>query len=140
MLTLAMKLKDLDFESHWNVFSILSPMKHDVRFEYVPWKNFWFCFISIVWFPFSLKTGKFWFWKSLKYFNIFDKNLYDVRFKYVPWKNVRVCFISIVWVHFSGKTKKFLCLKSLKYFNFFLIKIKTVSDLHMPSQTVLDLV
>ena len=24
-------------------------MKNDVRFEYVPWKNVWYCFISMVW-------------------------------------------------------------------------------------------
>ena len=31
------------------ILSILRPMKNDVRFEYVPWKNVWFCFISMVW-------------------------------------------------------------------------------------------
>ena len=29
-------------------FNILWSIKHDVRFEYVPWKNVWFCFISTV--------------------------------------------------------------------------------------------
>ena len=52
-------------------FNILWSIKHDVRFEYVPWKNVWFCFISIVWVHFNHKTDKFWFWKSLKYFIIF---------------------------------------------------------------------
>ena len=52
-------------------FSILLPMKSNVRFEYVRWKTVWFCFISIVWVQFSLKTEKFKFWKSLKYFNNF---------------------------------------------------------------------
>ena len=38
-----------------------------------PIENVWFCFISIVWVHFSHKTEKFWFWKSLKYFNILKK-------------------------------------------------------------------
>ena len=48
-------------------------MKNDVRFEYVPWKDFLFCFISIVWVDFSHKTEKCRFRKSfeiLKYFLI----------------------------------------------------------------------
>ena len=52
-------------------FSILLSMKNGVKFEYVPWKNVWFCFISIIWVDFSHKTKKFLFWKSFKYFNIF---------------------------------------------------------------------
>ena len=35
--------------------------KYNVRFEYLPGKNVWFCFISIVWFHFSHKTDKFYF-------------------------------------------------------------------------------
>ena len=138
MLTLAIKLKDLNFESYWNVFSILSPMKHDVRFEYEKISDF--VSFLLFGFPSVLKLGNFDFeshWNTLIFF---DKNLYDVRVRYVPWKNVRFCFISIVWVHFSGKTKKLWFLKSLKYFNFFFIKTKTISDLRMSSQTVLDLV
>ena len=50
---------------------ILWPVKEDARFEYVPWKNVCFCFISIAWVHFIHKTKKFWFWKSLKCFNIF---------------------------------------------------------------------
>ena len=41
-------------------FSILLPMKNDVKFEYVPWKYVWFCFIYMVWVHFSHKIEKFW--------------------------------------------------------------------------------
>ena len=44
---------------------------YNVRFEFVPWRNVWFCFISIAWVHFSHKTEKFWILKSLKYFNSF---------------------------------------------------------------------
>ena len=40
-------------------FSILRPKKNDVRFEYSPWKNVWFCFISIVWFTLVIKLRNF---------------------------------------------------------------------------------
>ena len=46
-------------------------MKNDVRCEYVPKENVWFCLISIVWVHFSNKTEEFEFWKSFQYFNIF---------------------------------------------------------------------
>ena len=51
--------------------SILWTKKNNVRFEYVLRRNVWFCFISIVWVHCSHRTKKFWFWKSLRYFNIF---------------------------------------------------------------------
>lgn len=33
-------------------------MKNDVRFEYDPWENVWFCLISIVWVHLSHKNEK----------------------------------------------------------------------------------
>ena len=69
--TLVIKLRNFDFESHWNILIFFNKKRYGVRFEYVPWKNVWFCFISIVWVHFSHKTEKFRFWKPLKYFNIF---------------------------------------------------------------------
>ena len=85
----------------------------------------WFRFIYIVWIALNChKTEKFWFWKSLKYFNIFWYKIYDVRFEHAPWKNVWSWFIAIVWVHFSHKTEKFWCLNSWKNFKFFFIKKK----------------
>ena len=68
--TLVRKLRNFDFESHWKI-NIFDKKRCCVRFEYVPLKNVWFCFISIVWVYFSHKTEKFQFWRSLKYFNIF---------------------------------------------------------------------
>ena len=116
----------------------LWPMKNDIRFEYVPLKNVLFCFISIIWIHFSLKTEKFRFtkrhWNALI---IFDKKRYDVRFEYVPWKNVWFCFICIVWVHFSHRTEKLQFWKLLKYF---LIKNKLISDLNLSCQILFDLV
>ena len=62
VFTFKMRLKSSNYKSHWNML---------VLFEYVPQKNVWFCFNSIVLFHFSHKTEKSQFWKSLKYFNIF---------------------------------------------------------------------
>ena len=41
------------------------------RFEHVPWKNVWFCFMSIFWVNFSHKNVKFRFSMSMKYFFFF---------------------------------------------------------------------
>ena len=50
-------------------------MKNDVRFEYIPWKSAWFCFISIVWVHFILKTEKFDFESLWNTLILFDKNI-----------------------------------------------------------------
>ena len=65
------KLRNFDFESHWNTLILFDKKSFGVRFEYVLQKDVWFCFISIVWVHFSHKTEKFRFWRSLKYLNIF---------------------------------------------------------------------
>ena len=65
------KLRNFDFESHWNTLILFDKKNYGVRFEYVLQKDAWFCFISIVWVHFSHKTEKFRFWRSLKYLNIF---------------------------------------------------------------------
>ena len=64
-------LGSFDFESHWNTLTFFDKKRYGVIFEYVAGKNVWFCFISIVWVYFGHKTEKFWFWKSLNYFNVF---------------------------------------------------------------------
>ena len=51
--TLVIKLRNFDFESHWNILIIVDKEIYGVRFEYVPVKNVWSCFISIAWFHFS---------------------------------------------------------------------------------------
>ena len=57
--TLVIKLRNFDFKSHLNVFIFFDKERYGVRFEYAPWKNVWFCFISIVWVHFSHKIEKF---------------------------------------------------------------------------------
>ena len=99
---LVIKLRNFNFESHWG--TLICPDEKSVRFEYVPWKNFWFCFIFIFLF-FSHRIEQISSnWNTSIYF---DKKRYSVTFEYVPWKNVWLCFISIVWVHFSHKTENF---------------------------------
>ena len=68
--TLVIKLRNFDFKSHWNT-SIFSDKKNRMSDLNMLHKNVWFCFISTVCVHSSDKTGKFWFLKSLKYFNIF---------------------------------------------------------------------
>ena len=53
-------------------FSTWWSMKNDIRFEYVPVKYVWFCFVSIVSVYFSHKTENFYFeshWNTLYFFN-----------------------------------------------------------------------
>ena len=68
LFTFQTKLRDTNYKNNWNT---LWSMKNDARFEFVPWKNIWFCFVFIARVHFGHKTAKFWFWKSLKYFNFF---------------------------------------------------------------------
>ena len=84
-------------------FSILRLMKNNVRFGYVPWKNVWFYFFSIVWVHSSHKTEKFWFWKLLKCFNIFFRKNNGVRFDYVV--------SSSVWFGLSSGFEQNVCNK-----------------------------
>ena len=61
-LYFAFLVKVLTPKSYWNIL---------VLFEYVPRKNVWFGFNSIVWVHFSHKIEKFQFWKSLKCLKLF---------------------------------------------------------------------
>ena len=47
--TLVIKLRNFNFESHWNALIFFDKRRYDVRIEYIPWKNAWFCLIFIVW-------------------------------------------------------------------------------------------
>ena len=40
-------------------FSILRPIKDNVRLEYLPSKNVWLCFIPMAWVDFTHKIEKF---------------------------------------------------------------------------------
>ena len=47
-----MRLKSANYKSHWNrkvieILKYFTANENNVRFEYVPWKNVWFCFIYI---------------------------------------------------------------------------------------------
>ena len=57
--SLVIKLRNINFDSHWNTLIYFDKKRYVVRFEYVPWKTVWFCLISIVWVHFSHKTWKF---------------------------------------------------------------------------------
>ena len=69
--TVVIKLKIFAFKSHWNTWIFCDKKRYGIRFNYVPWKKVWFCFIAIAWVLFSHKTKKFLFLRSLKCFNIF---------------------------------------------------------------------
>ena len=56
--TLVMRLRKFNFKSRWNTLIILTKIIYDGRFEYVPWKYVWFCFISILWVHVTHKTEK----------------------------------------------------------------------------------
>ena len=114
LLTIAIKLKDTNYKSHWNILVLCGQQKK--------------------------MSDKFWFWKSLKCFNIFfDKKNRWRQIWTCPIEKWWFPFISIVWFHFIHKTEKFWFWKLLKHFNIFSSK-KMMSDLTMSCQTVCDLV
>ena len=67
VLTFAKKLKDADHKSHRNIYEQWK-MVSDLNMSFQKMSDF---FSSIVWVHLCHKAEKFWFWKSLKYFNIF---------------------------------------------------------------------
>ena len=42
---LVIKLRNFNFESHWNTLMFFNIKRYDVRFEYALWKNVRFCYI-----------------------------------------------------------------------------------------------
>ena len=92
-------------------FSILWPMKNDVKFVYVQRKNIWFCFIPIVWVHFSHKIEKCWFWKSLKYFNVLIKNI---------WCQVWLCPVKqcLIWFKLRCLSRILLISWKIRILNF----------------------
>ena len=73
--TLVIKLRNFDFESHWNTLIYFDKKRYAVRFKYVPWKDVWFCFISFPLFRFTLviKLKKFGFKGHLNTLIFFDR-------------------------------------------------------------------
>ena len=101
--TLVIKLRNFNFESHWNTLIIFDKKRYVVRFEYVPWIDVWFCFISIVWVHLSHKTKKFWFWRSTLFFDKKD----NVKLDYVLSNNVWFGLSFVVWVKFLQQVEKY---------------------------------
>ena len=101
--TLVIKLRNCDFESHWNTLMFFTKKRYGVRFQYVLWKNVSFCFISIVSITLfhlqylSHKISQFWYWKSFKYCNIFWPQKNNVRFYYVLSNSVWFRILAISW-------------------------------------------
>ena len=98
MLTFAVKLKDVNYKSHWNRLVFLRPMKNDVRFEYVPWKM-----SDIVWFPLFrfvlvIKLSNFDIGSHWNTLIFFGKKVY-IRFEYVLWKMTN--FVSFPFFGFT---------------------------------------
>ena len=85
VLTFAMKLRSAIYKIHWKILEFCNQMKYDVIFEYVPRRNFWFCFISIVWVHvIKLRILKYFndFWFLIKKnmvsdLNMFHRKMYD---------------------------------------------------------------
>ena len=127
VFTFPVRLKNANYKS-LKCFSILRPMKNNVRFEYVPWKNVCFCFIPMVWVHFSHRIKKSRFWKSLKYFKyvLIKKRCHIWIY---PMGKCLILFHFHFWVHFSHKIEKFRFWKSLKYY--VLIKKDMLSDLNI---------
>ena len=65
--TLVIKVKNFDFESHWNALIYFDKKKILCQI----WMEKWFCFITVVLVHFSHTAEKFRFWKSSRYFNIY---------------------------------------------------------------------
>ena len=82
-------------------FSILRPMKNDVRFEYVPWKNVWFYFtcIGLLGFTLDIKLKNFDFESHWHTFMSFDQKD-DIRFEYFLSNSVWIGLNFIVWVQY----------------------------------------
>ena len=100
-------------------FSILRPMKNNVRFELSHGKMSDFVSIPLLGFILVIKLRNFNFKSHGNILIIFDKERYGVRFEYVTWRNVWFCFIFIIWVHFHHKIS---ILKVIKIISYFLIE------------------
>ena len=59
--TLVIKLKNFDFESHWNTLIYLDKKRYAVRVEYVPWKMSDFVVFPLFRFTLVIKLRELWF-------------------------------------------------------------------------------
>ena len=89
-------------KNNCNISSILQPMKNDVRIQYVPLKNVWFCSFPMFGFTLVIKLRNSDFdshWITLILF--YQKH--DVRFEYVL-SNIWFCF-SLFELNFGNKLR-----------------------------------
>ena len=96
---LVMKLR-FYFEIHWNTLIFFDKKRYGIRFEYVPWKNVWFCFISIVCIHCNhIKLRNFNFeshWNTLMFCNKINGVTYDYVLSNCAWLGSNF----VVWVEF----------------------------------------
>ena len=104
--TLVIKLRNFNFESHWNSLILFDKKVMVSDLNMSQGKMFDFLSFQLIGFTLVIKLRSFDFeshWNTLIYF---DKKRCGVRFEYVLWKNILFSLISIIWVHFSHKTEK----------------------------------
>ena len=110
-LTLIIKLRDFDFESHWNTL-IFFWKKNMLRQSWIcPMEKSLIFFIFIVRVQFSHKTDRFWFWKSLKYFNSFWSK---------RWGQIEICPVKqcLIWFNFRCLSIIFAISLEIQILNF----------------------
>ena len=136
VLTFSMRLKSVNYKSHWNILVFYDQWKITLDLNMFHWKMSDFVSFPLFRFTLVIKLRTLDFeshWNALIYID--KKKRYAVRFKYVSWKDVWFCFFPIVWLRFSHKIKKFWFWKSLKYFS-----IDMLSDLNMSHGKMSDFV
>ena len=122
VITLAMKLKDVNYKTHWNILVFCDQWKIRSYLTLSHWKMSNFVLFLLFRLSVITKLRNFDLeshWNTLIFF---DKKRYGVRFEleidrqfeYFPWKNIWFFFIFIAWVHFSLENEKFRFWKSLK--------------------------
>ena len=107
-----MRLKDANYKRHLNILVFCDQWKMMWDLNMSHGKKIQFCFISIVWIHFSQKTEKFWFKKSLKYFNIFlIKNI---------WRQIWICTVKQCLLSFKLRclSKMLVVIQEIRFSNF----------------------
>ena len=135
---IVIKLRNFDFRSHWD--TLICFYKKRVRFEYVPWKNVWFCFIYIVWVHFIHKIENF---RCLKYWNTlinFDKKdmVSDLNMSYGKMSDF--VLFPLFWSSLVIKRRKSDFESHWNTLIYFDIKINMLSDLNLPHGKMSDFV
>ena len=103
-LTLVIRLRNCNFENHWNTLMFLDK-KSDVRFEYVLSNSvWWFALTYELNFGNKLRNTSFkLYWNSFIFFSNNDRNLLSYQ-KLSQF----FCLICILWHYYGNTIKKFL--------------------------------